>query len=306
MISASILAPGCSGGERARAGPDTTAAIGAAGVRTGALIRVTLAADSSGAAAFADSLAREGWDAEAARRATGDSGWAVRVIVPGDAELTKLVEHSLRQSGLQPVFLGRRSSRGTFGVGVIPVNSGSHGMSAQVRWTLSDDRRAVLVPLLLTSGYHDRVDLPTAIAAARRGTAHAPVLGPDRRLAVALADRLGEAGRQQTDAVVLAAAGSTDPAAIASVHAQAGLLAAELGTEVAVGFGSAAAPDIPTAVAAARAAGAHRVAIAPYLLAPGHFADRLATAGADLVAEPLGAHPAVIELVLDRVTSTRS
>jgi len=145
MISASILAPGCSRGERARAGPDTTAAIGAAGVRTGALIRVTLAADSSGAAAFADSLAREGWDAEAARRATGDSGWAVRVIVPGEAELTKLVEHSLRQSGLQPVFLGRRSSRGTFGVGVIPVNSGSHGMSAQVRWTLSDDRRAVLV-----------------------------------------------------------------------------------------------------------------------------------------------------------------
>jgi sirohydrochlorin ferrochelatase len=48
------------------------------------------------------------------------------------------------------------------------------------------------------------------------------------------------------------------------------------------------------------------VAIAPYLLAPGHFADRLAVAGADLVAEPLGAHPAVIELVLDRVASTRS
>jgi sirohydrochlorin ferrochelatase len=105
---------------------------------------------------------------------------------------------------------------------------------------------------------------------------------------------------------VLAAAGSTDPAAIASVHAQAGLLGAELGTEVAVGFGSAAAPDVPTAVAAARAAGAHRVAIAPYLLAPGHFADRLAAAGADLVAAPLGAHPAVIELVLDRVASTRS
>jgi sirohydrochlorin ferrochelatase len=58
------------------------------------------------------------------------------------------------------------------------------------------DRRAVLVPLLLTSGYHDRVDLPAAIAAARPGTAHAPVLGPNRRLAVALADRLREAGRQ--------------------------------------------------------------------------------------------------------------
>jgi sirohydrochlorin ferrochelatase len=166
------------------------------------------------------------------------------------------------------------------------------------------DRRAVLVPLLLASGYHDRVDLPAAIAAVRPGTAHAPVLGPDPRLAVALADRLREAGRRSGDAVVLAAAGSADPAAIASVHTQAGLLAAELGTEVTVGFGSAAAPDVPTAVTAARATGADRVAIAPYLLAPGHFADKLSAAGADLVAEPLGAHPAVVELVLDRAAST--
>jgi sirohydrochlorin ferrochelatase len=166
------------------------------------------------------------------------------------------------------------------------------------------DRRAVLVPLLLAPGYHDRVDLPAAIAAARPATAHAPVLGPDPLLAIALAERLRDAGRRPGDAVVLAAAGSSDPAAIASVHTQAGLLARELGTAVTVGFGSAAAPDVPTAVAAARMAGVDRVAIAPYLLAPGHFADRLAAAGADLVAEPLGPHPAVVELVLDRASST--
>ena len=169
---------------------------------------------------------------------------------------------------------------------------------------IAADRRAVLVPLLLASGYHDRVDLPAAIAAARPGTAHAPVLGPDPRLAAALADRLREAGRRAGDAVVLAAAGSSDPTAVESVRTQAGLLAAELGAAVSVGFGAAAAPDVPAAVAAARAAGAQRVAIAPYLLAPGHFADRLATAGADLVAAPLGAHPAVIALVLDRAAST--
>jgi hypothetical protein len=145
MIGASILAAACSRGERARSDGDSGAASGTPGPRTGALIRVTLASDSAGAAAFADSLTGEGWDAEAARRASGDSGWAIRVIVPGDAELAKLVEHSLRQSGLEPVFLGRRLSRGTFAVGVTPVNRGSHGMSAHVRWTLSDDRRAVLV-----------------------------------------------------------------------------------------------------------------------------------------------------------------
>lgn len=166
------------------------------------------------------------------------------------------------------------------------------------------DRRAVLVPLLLAPGYHDRVDLPAAIAAARPGTAHASVLGPDPRLAVALADRLREAGRRPGDAVVLAAAGSSDPTAIASVRTQADLLSAELGTGVTVGLGSAAAPDVPAAVAAARATGAERVAIAPYLLAPGHFAARLAGAGADLVAAPLGAHPAVVELALDRAAST--
>jgi sirohydrochlorin ferrochelatase len=166
------------------------------------------------------------------------------------------------------------------------------------------DRRAVLVPLLLSSGYHDRVDVAASIAAARPGTPHAPVLGPDPRLAIALADRLREAGWRPGDAVVLAAAGSSDPAAIESVRTQADLLALELGTEVTVGFGSAAAPDVPAAVAAARATGAERVAIAPYLLAPGHFADRLAAAGADLVAAPLGAHPAVVELVLDRASST--
>ena len=167
------------------------------------------------------------------------------------------------------------------------------------------DRRAVLVPLLLSSGFHDRVDLPAAIAAARPGTAHAPVLGPDPLLAVALADRLREAGWQPGDAVVLAAAGSSDPAAVETVRTQAALLAAELATEVGVGFGSAAEPPVAAAVTAARATGADRVAIAPYLLATGHFAARLTEAGADVVAAPLGAHPAVVDLVLVRAWSTR-
>jgi len=145
VIGASVVAVGCSRGERARPNSDSAAASQSAAVTTGALLRATFAPDSAVAAAFADSLTREGWDAESARRASGDSGWAVRVIVPGDAELAKLVEHSLEQSGLEPLFLGRRSRRGTFTVGLIPVNRGSHGMSARVRWTSSGDRRAVLV-----------------------------------------------------------------------------------------------------------------------------------------------------------------
>jgi sirohydrochlorin ferrochelatase len=158
-------------------------------------------------------------------------------------------------------------------------------------------RRVVVVPLLLSSGYHDRVDLPAAIRSARPDAAQAAVLGPDPLLAGALAARLAEAGRQPGDAVVLAAAGSSDPEAVAAVHAQAALLAAELDVPVTAAFGSTALPDVRSAVAAARPG---RVAIAPYLLAPGFFTDRLAEAGADVVAAPLGAHPAVVTLALRR------
>lgn len=172
------------------------------------------------------------------------------------------------------------------------------------------DRGVILVPLLLSSGYHDQVDIPAAVAAARPDTVRTAVLGPDPLLATALADRLAEAGGG-ADAVVLAAAGSGDPAAVASVVTQTELLAAELATRrgrpvpVTAAYGSAAAPDVRTAVAAARSAGAGRVAVATYLLAPGFFADRLGAAGADLVAAPLGAHPAVVELVLRRFAAAR-
>jgi sirohydrochlorin ferrochelatase len=46
-------------------------------------------------------------------------------------------------------------------------------------------------------------------------------------------------------------------------------------------------PTVPDAVAAVREAGAERVVVASYLLAPGHFHDKLAGAGADVVTAPL-------------------
>jgi sirohydrochlorin ferrochelatase len=67
-------------------------------------------------------------------------------------------------------------------------------------------------------------------------------------------------------------------------------------------FASAAAPDVPAAVAALRAAGARRIAVASWFLAPGRLPDRVtALAGpAAVVAEPLGADPALAALVVDR------
>jgi sirohydrochlorin ferrochelatase len=57
-------------------------------------------------------------------------------------------------------------------------------------------------------------------------------------------------------------------------------------------------------VAAARAAGARHVVVAAYLLAPGHFAGRLAAAGADAVTAPLLPDDRVARVLLDRYDAT--
>jgi hypothetical protein len=53
-------------------------------------------------------------------------------------------------------------------------------------------------------------------------------------------------------------------------------------------------------VAAARRAGADRVVVAAYLLAPGHFHDKLAGAGSDLVTAPLLPDERIAAVLLDR------
>ncbi|GAA3305569.1 CbiX/SirB N-terminal domain-containing protein [Nonomuraea dietziae] len=73
-------------------------------------------------------------------------------------------------------------------------------------------------------------------------------------------------------------------------------------------YASAAGPTPAEAVASLRgAAGAPRVAVAPYLLAPGFFADKVRrdtlAAGADVVADVLGPSPELVEVVLERYTS---
>jgi len=56
----------------------------------------------------------------------------------------------------------------------------------------------------------------------------------------------------------------------------------------------------PCLFSAADACSRRPVAIASWLLAPGLFHQRLADMGADLVSEPIGAHPRLVELVVRR------
>ncbi|MGH3810884.1 MAG: sirohydrochlorin chelatase [Pseudonocardiaceae bacterium] len=153
-----------------------------------------------------------------------------------------------------------------------------------------------VVPAFLTSGYHVRTDIPREVAATGRGDVTVTAaLGPHRLLVGAMGDRLRAAGWRSGDTVVLAAAGSSDQRAVADVRAAAGQLSREVGRRVRVGFVATGAPGVAPLVAGLRAAGAPRVTVASWLLAPGLFHGRLADAAADVVAAPLGAHPGVID-----------
>jgi sirohydrochlorin ferrochelatase len=171
---------------------------------------------------------------------------------------------------------------------------------------------AVVVPLLLSAGYHVYVDLTEAVAdETTRPVVLAGALGPDDRIATVLLRRLHEAGLRDDDRIVLAVAGSSDRRAVDDCVEQARRLAAESGREVSVGYLSAAEPRLPEAVATARAdlGDGGRVVVANYLLAPGYFDDLARAAGADVTAAPLlvadePAPPELVDVVLDRYAAS--
>lgn len=166
------------------------------------------------------------------------------------------------------------------------------------------DREAVLVPLLLSRGYHVKQDIPEMAATSGAPTHLATPLGPHPLLVDALQARLLEAGwgatPRRTSAVVLAAAGSRDPDAKTDTARTAHLLAARLGVPVIPAYASAATPTVQTAVRTLIARGRHHIALASYFTAPGRFATECAQAAPWIAAAPLGTHPAMAQLLLHR------
>ncbi|WP_329373948.1 sirohydrochlorin chelatase [Streptomyces sp. NBC_01483] len=168
---------------------------------------------------------------------------------------------------------------------------------------------AVLVPLLLSRGYHVKRDIPEAAAAVPELRARiAAPLGPHPLLVETLYARLVEAGwragtsdaARRAGGVVLAAAGSRDPESIVDTRRTAQLLAERLGVPVVPAYASAAAPTVSAAVRALAARGRHRIAVASYFTAPGRFATECAAAAPWIAAAPLGTHAAMARLVLHR------
>ncbi|UYO98616.1 sirohydrochlorin chelatase [Microbacterium sp. M28] len=168
-----------------------------------------------------------------------------------------------------------------------------------------EDDDVVVVPLLLSVGFHTAVDIARAVRR-HAGVRQAEPLGTHPLVAQVLATRLRAAiggTWVDGDAVVLAAAGSSNPAAIADVETAAERLRSLIPAPVTIGYASAIDPRIPEAVQAARDAGARRVIAASHVLAPGYFAGLVQAAGADLVSAPLGADLRMAEVVVDRFRS---
>lgn len=178
-------------------------------------------------------------------------------------------------------------------------------------------RDVVALPLLLTRAFHAKADIPAVLrdAPPQLRIRQAEVLGPSPLLMAALERRLYEAGLTPADksstGVVLASAGSTDPEAIAVI--------AEIAREwrhtgwcaVRPAFASAGSPAgfprTEDAVRELRELGCERVAVAPYVLAPGFLPDRIArgAAEADVLADVLGPAPEVARVLLERYDAAR-
>lgn len=160
-------------------------------------------------------------------------------------------------------------------------------------------RPAVIVPLLLSTGFHVEIDVRRA-ARLRPGVAAAPALGPDERITAVLADRWRSLGADPADPVVLAVAGSSRASTVPAVEAVRARFATLTGTDPVLGYGSAVRPSVPEAVALARGDAGRPVSIASYLLAPGFFQSRVLAAGADAVSRPLGIDSRIVDVAVDR------
>ncbi len=171
----------------------------------------------------------------------------------------------------------------------------------------------VVVPLLLTEAHHAKVDVPRAVAEATARHEHLRVratsvlgLEPvflevlDRRLRTALSD----ARVRELDALVLAAAGSSDQLANQAVTRLARLWGSRHRLPTVTAYASAAPPAAGEAVRQFRAEGRRHIAVGSLFLAPGMLPDRAAElaleAGAVAVSAPLGADPEVARTILAR------
>jgi sirohydrochlorin ferrochelatase len=177
-------------------------------------------------------------------------------------------------------------------------------------------RTAVVVPLLLGSAFHARVDLPALID---QVVSECPgfrvevsdVLGADPALEAVALDRLAATPHRRGTGVLLSAVGSSNASANAVVASLAARWEERLGVPVSEAFASAAQPDIPAAAARLRARGVRHLVVASWFLAPGLLPDRIERLAREadpraFVAAPLADDPRVADVVISRYATAMS
>ncbi len=174
----------------------------------------------------------------------------------------------------------------------------------------SGGQRAVVVPAFLSRGYHVRFDLPAHVAASGHpNVTVTTALGPSVEIVRIVFGQLVKSGWSRGDSVILAAAGTSDPAARADLGRAAALLSELTGSPVRLGIAAIGDAALSMAVdkvveeARAGSQGAGRVVVASYLLADGLFQQVLRASGADIVSQPLGTHPGLARLIATRFRS---
>jgi sirohydrochlorin ferrochelatase len=172
----------------------------------------------------------------------------------------------------------------------------------------------LVAPLLLSEAFHSKVDLPAIIARVSSdnrdiAVRQLPTLGSDSRTVTALVSRLDQVGLRRTDGVLFTAVGSSDRAADDAVRAHAADLAAHLATPLVQTVFATRLGDnnsnVHRALRRLRRGGARRIVVSPYFLSAGLLTERVDAAvdhlaPGSLIAGPLGAHPALIDVVCDR------
>jgi sirohydrochlorin ferrochelatase len=111
---------------------------------------------------------------------------------------------------------------------------------------------------------------------------------------------MAKCGWRPNDSVILAAAGTSDPAAGSDLRTTANLLSALTGSQVQLAFAATGEPSASAAVANARTRSRSRIMVASYLLADGLFQQQLQNCGADIISDPLGTHPGLAQLIAHR------
>jgi len=233
-------------------------------------------------------------------------GSAAVQLAPALVGISHGTSSPVGQSAVAGLLAAVASTRSDLAVSAGFVDVQTPGVAATLA-AVDQQLDGVVVPLLLSAGYHVHVDLRRELDAVRdRRTALGRALGPDDRLVAVLVRRLEQSGWRPGDRVVLACAGSSDARAVDDCREMGERLSRALGAAVRVGFISAAHPRLPDAVELERAEHpTARVVVSTYLLAPGFFADLAAAAGADSVTGPLlvageAAPDELVEIVLDR------